>query len=66
MNNLRFGVTAISLAVLLAACAPAIRDAGPNLGGGGFYDRPNTDVGEVSPSRSAFLMPTPAVQDWAE
>jgi hypothetical protein len=66
MNNLRFGVTAISLAVLLAACTPAIRDDGPNLGGGGFYDRPNTDVGEVSPSRSAFLMPTPAVQDWAE
>ena len=66
MNNLRLGLTAISLAVLLAACAPAIRDDGPNLGGGGFYDGPNTDVGEVSPSRSAFLMPTPAVQDWAE
>ena len=66
MNNLRLGLTTISLAVLIAACAPAIRDEGPDLGSGGFYDGPNADVGQVSPSRSAFLMPSPAVQDWAE
>ena len=66
MNNLRLELTVISLAVLLAACAPAIRDNGPNLGGGGFYDGPNADVGQVTPSRSAFLMPAPAVQDSAE
>jgi hypothetical protein len=66
MNNLRLGLTTISLAVLLAACAPAIRDAGLNLGGGGFYDGPNADVGQVTPSRSAFLMPAPVVQDWSE
>jgi hypothetical protein len=66
MNNLRLGLTAISLAALLAACAPTLRDESPNLGSGGFYDGSNTDVGQVSPSRSAFLMPAPAVQDWPE
>lgn len=65
MNNLRFGLPAIGLAMLLAACTPALRDAGPNPGGS-FYDGPNVDVGQVSLSRSAFLMPAPAVQVWGE
>jgi hypothetical protein len=50
MNNLRFEVIAIGLAILLGGCSSAIgnADAGPNPGGG-FYGAPNINVGHVDP-----------------
>jgi hypothetical protein len=46
MNDLKSGLAVICLAILLA-------DAGPNPGGG-FYDGPNINVGQINPSRGGL------------
>jgi hypothetical protein len=50
MSTLRTGLAIIFLAMLLNGCASAIGDAdvGPNAGGG-FYDGPNLNVGQINP-----------------
>jgi len=55
MNKLRLGLAVTCLAMLLAGCASAVGDAnaGPDPGGG-FYDGPNLNVGQINPSRGGF------------
>ena len=57
MNDLKSGLAVICLAMLLAGCAGSVAvgdaDAGPNPGGG-FYDGPNINVGQINPSRGGF------------
>jgi hypothetical protein len=49
MANLHSAVIALVLAMLLAACAgPGDADLGPDPGGG-FYDGPNMNVGQINP-----------------
>jgi hypothetical protein len=55
MTDLRRGLAVICLSVLLAGCASAVgdADAGPNPGGG-FYDGPNINVGQINPWRGGI------------
>jgi hypothetical protein len=51
MSDPQLRLAAICLSLLLAGCASVVgdADAGPNPGGG-FYDGPNINVGQINPS----------------
>jgi len=55
MTDLRRGLAVLCLSVLLAGCASGGGDAnaGPDPGGG-FYDGPNINVGNINPSHGGF------------